>query len=273
MSCPNLEHYSSTMESDCSVLCHNDDSSTNAFSDSGSEFCMSGKSSTSEEYSEEEEEDIKRLSRKRTRSRYTYQNKKQQKQKSLRNSGASYTSLSKSKKEVNARCIRPPCGAKCRLRCNALISESMRLDSYSIYTPDQYTSLIATAKKTGPAYKVRELSYEAFNDLKALQEEWGHNFSTNKDNQKVIWRDIKVLQVNKENPHSFFYKTSYKDIDFQEVCLRNNLKPWSCINLCAIYSERLSLPQIKQKDIKELVDKNHIPKNFYESYNKYLFIT
>ncbi|XP_053957290.1 uncharacterized protein LOC128862591 [Anastrepha ludens] len=124
------------------------------------------------------------------------------------------------------------------------------LSSNPIYTPDQYTSLIATAKKTGPPYKVRELSYEAFYDLKALQEEWGHNFSTNKDNQKVIWRDIKVLQVNKENPHSFFYKTSYKDIDFQEVSLRNNLKPWSCINLCAIYSERLSLPQIKQKDIK-----------------------
>lgn len=135
MSCPNLGHYSNTMETDCSVPCHNDDSSTNAFSDSGSEFCVSGKSTTSEEYSEEEEEeeDIKRLSRKRTLSRYTYQNKKQQKQKSLRKSGASYTSLSKSKKEVNARCIRPPCGAKCRLRCNELISESMRLEIFKKY--------------------------------------------------------------------------------------------------------------------------------------------
>lgn len=100
------------------------------------------------------------------------------------------------------------------------------LGSKPIYTPDQYTTLIATAKKTGVPYRVHELSHDAFYDMKSLQEEWGHNFILNEANQKVNWRNIKVLRVENGNTDSFLYKTSYKDTDFIKVCVdKNNLKP------------------------------------------------
>lgn len=99
------------------------------------------------------------------------------------------------------------------------------LGSKPIYTPDQYTTLIATAKKTGQPYTVHELSHNEFYDLKLLQEEWGQNFFLNEANHKVNWRNIKVLRVDKDNIDSFLYKTSYKDTEFIKVNVqKNNLK-------------------------------------------------
>lgn len=154
MTCPNLEHYSTIMESDSSMSSHKDESSADEFINSGSEYCVSEttKSCTSEEYSEEE--GVPRFNRKRARSRYTFQNKKQQKQKSLRNAGLPYTSLSKSKKEINGRCVRPPCDAKCRFRCNELISESSRLQIFNKYWGCSDREFIASHMKAiKPKYR------------------------------------------------------------------------------------------------------------------------
>lgn len=74
------------------------------------------------------------------------------------------------------------------------------LKSCPIYVPDQYVTLIRAAKKNGPPYHVYHLIFEDFYDLKALQEEWGHNFTADTDKTKVKWQDIKVLKVEKEHP-------------------------------------------------------------------------
>lgn len=56
------------------------------------------------------------------------------------------------------------------------------LQSSPIYIPEQYKTLITTAKKTGKPYKVVEMTYDQFIDVKALQESWGTNF--NVDHEK-----------------------------------------------------------------------------------------
>uniref|UniRef100_A0A6P7GS58 Uncharacterized protein LOC114341517 n=1 Tax=Diabrotica virgifera virgifera TaxID=50390 RepID=A0A6P7GS58_DIAVI len=46
--------------------------------------------------------------------------------KALRNSGQAYQSMSKSKKYISERKVRPPCGVKCRLGCTLKIDECVR---------------------------------------------------------------------------------------------------------------------------------------------------
>lgn len=63
------------------------------------------------------------------------------------------------------------------------------LKASPIYIPDQYVTLIRTARKTGSPYNVHELTYEDFQDLKLFQENWGNNFNINTDKEKVEFSD------------------------------------------------------------------------------------
>lgn len=54
------------------------------------------------------------------------------------------------------------------------------LQSGPIYIPEQYKTLIGTAKKTGKPYAVIEMTHDKFYDVKALQESWGTNFDKKK---------------------------------------------------------------------------------------------
>ncbi|CAG9816980.1 unnamed protein product [Phaedon cochleariae] len=68
--------------------------------------------------------------RKRARNPSTWKTKVA---KTLRNSGRAYNSLSKSKKHVPERKLRPPCGAKCRLSCKSNFDEPSRQKLFSAY--------------------------------------------------------------------------------------------------------------------------------------------
>lgn len=141
------------------------------------------------------------------------------------------------------------------------------LKSGAIYTPDQYVALIKSAKKTPPSLKVHELTYESFYDLKLLQEEWGYNFSTNIRGENVHWNDIKILKVTKEDPTTFFYKTSYK-AESIEVNVRNKRKKMTPITelfLKPAYSKKQELSINKKKDLKELLTGILIP-SFYQGF-------
>lgn len=151
------------------------------------------------------------------------------------------------------------------------------LKASPIYVPQQYVTLIQTAKKTGPPYTVNEMTHDKFYDLKSLQEEWGNNFNLNDDKDQVKWHDIKVLRVEKENPFCFFYKNSYEDEYFQKVCVRSTRRARDQtlfpVGLTQAYLEKIPLSHNKKRDIKELLDKNIIPKSYYESYFKNLNLT
>lgn len=133
--------------------------------------------------------------------------------------------------------------------------------------PDEYATLIRTAKKTGPPYKVHELTFEDFYDLKTLQEEWRKNFTTDNERGKVNWNDIKILKVCKEHPDSFFYKISYEQVEFKRVDMNNVKKTRSqehnadSISLVQAYSNKIPLSDLKKQHLQELVDKNIIKKN------------
>lgn len=151
------------------------------------------------------------------------------------------------------------------------------LRSGPIYVPEQYITLIQTAKKNGPPYRVHELTYENFYDLKLLQEQIGHNFTVDTEKNKIKWHDIKVLRVEKNEHNKFFYKTSYEDNIFKTVFImlkakntrsQGNLEVNLPIQLVQAYANNLPLSDNKKRDLKELADKNIIPKYYYNSFYK-----
>ena len=142
-----------------------------------------------------------------------------------------------------------------------------------MYTADQYSTLIRSAKKNGPPYRVHELTYENFYDLKVLQEHWDTNFTLDIDREKVKWNDIKVLRVEKEHSRAFFYKTSYEDVEFKKVMVkktRNTIDAFN-VNLVPAYEKMFPLTDVKKAALKTLCERNIIPKIYYEQFYKHIF--
>lgn len=158
---------------------------------------------------------------------------------------------------------------------HSLIEKEVKknLKSGPIYTPDQYVTLIKSAKKCNPPINVHEMTYNMFVDLKDLQEEWGYNYTINTDGQTVNWNEIKQLKTCKGNPFTFFYKNSYEDESFKEVNVRNKRKKMKNevdIMIKQAYSERQTLSANKKKDLKELLTKGLIPAYYDFYYNTIL---
>lgn len=76
-----------------------------------------------------------------------------------------------------------------------------------IYTPQQYITLMRTAKKKGKPYTVNELSYDSFFDFKELAGSTKSTGFTNSDNKSVRISDISILRVEKRNPQKYFINT------------------------------------------------------------------
>lgn len=142
-----------------------------------------------------------------------------------------------------------------------------------IYTPDQYITIIRSAKKTGKPYAVNELNHCDFLDLKDLCSQIGNNFTKNTNGDTFHFPDIKVLKVDKDNPFKFYYKTSYKE-NFQEVDIRSSRKSRSNSNfqltLKKVYNEKINISENKKKDIFDLLEKGLLP-SYYKEYYKQLF--
>lgn len=153
---------------------------------------------------------------------------------------------------------------------HSLIEKEIKknLKSGPIYSPHQYVAIIKNAKKTGKKFWVHELTFESFLDMKKLQEDWGSNFNKTTDGRTVVWNDLKVIKVVKSSPFSFFVKNSYKDEEYQEVCIRNKRKklvPLSDLKPVPAYTGKQDLGENKKKDLRELIAKQLIP-NFYSDF-------
>ncbi|CAG9773423.1 unnamed protein product [Ceutorhynchus assimilis] len=147
------------------------------------------------------------------------------------------------------------------------------LKSGPIYTPDNFISIIRSAKKTGRPYKVIEMTHENFYNIKGLTGSGQESFK-NKDKETVKTSEIKVMKMTREAPCSFFYKTSYMEEELKEVdtqskkkSLRGTSKNNDRLILQPAYSKKRSLPENKKKDLLDLIKHNHIPKFYAHFYN------
>ncbi|KAK9717061.1 hypothetical protein QE152_g24365 [Popillia japonica] len=65
-----------------------------------------------------------------------------------------------------------------------------------IYVPAQWATVIRSARKRGTPYKVNEIDTKDIFDLKTLCAEMGENYVKNTENEKVIWKNVKIVKVS-----------------------------------------------------------------------------
>lgn len=158
---------------------------------------------------------------------------------------------------------------------HSLIEKEIKknLKSGPIYSPHQYIPIIKNARKSGCKFMVNECTFNNFYNFKNLQESWGYNFNKTKDGKSIVWNDVKMIKVSKNNPFSFFIKESYKQQNYSEVCVRNRrtkMLPLDELTLSKAYVGKQVLSENKKKDLRELIAKNLIPSFYHDYYNSIL---
>lgn len=147
------------------------------------------------------------------------------------------------------------------------------LKSGPIYTPEQYVELVKTAKKTGTPYKVVEMSYNDFYDLKKLTAQVPFNFSKDNSGEPVKLSEASVIQITKEHLDRFYYKTSFEE-PFRTVVIKgrntrgnNNVMTFDQVQLQSAYKGPIPIPKKKYEDLMYLLNSNVIKKCHSHFYN------
>nr|CAH7739725.1 unnamed protein product [Callosobruchus chinensis] len=98
---------------------------------------------------------------------------------------------------------------------HSLIERSVKrhLKSGPICIPEQYITLIRTAKKTGNPYDVQEFSHEDFYDLKHLANSTGFGNLP----QSFKLSEVQILKIEKNNPYTLSYKQTFDQDEFESI--------------------------------------------------------
>lgn len=94
------------------------------------------------------------------------------------------------------------------------------LKSGPIYTAMQYSQIIRDAKKKSPPFDVKDLCHQDFHDFKEFTSLIGNNFTTNTENEKIHFNDIKILKLSRNRTDRFDYKLSYSDEAFKTIVFK-----------------------------------------------------
>lgn len=155
---------------------------------------------------------------------------------------------------------------------HSLIEKNIKLAKKSgpIYAPDQYVSLIRTAKKRGEPFEVCELNFSDFYDLKALSEDIGLNITKNESGEQVKVSQIRMVRFDK-GFETYRYKISYSG-EWQSIKIKNrrSVSKKTDPKMNQAYKSKFTIPGRKKEDLKKLINANIIPK-FYEHFYNSLF--
>ncbi|KAK4885146.1 hypothetical protein RN001_001417 [Aquatica leii] len=135
------------------------------------------------------------------------------------------------------------------------------LKSGPIYVPSQWSMVVRNAKKQGKPYKVDEISTNDVLDFKKIISKIGNNFSLNSDKEKVIWRDVKIVRVEKAHPNIIFYKTSFDQLSpYKHIQIKNSLRHSSVtdLTLTPAYTRPPPISRGKKQHLLEMCKENAI---------------
>lgn len=138
-----------------------------------------------------------------------------------------------------------------------------------VYTPEQWYSLVRTAKRQKPYYTVYELSQKDVYDLKDLQVQTTINFDRDTNNDRIYISKLKVVEFNPEYPNCLFFKLKYDDNNFSKANLiqkgRRQLDGnINDIHLKLLYKAKLPLQKKKYDHLKFLCEKEVIASQYHD---------
>lgn len=135
-----------------------------------------------------------------------------------------------------------------------------------IFTPDQWYTLVRTAKKNKP-YNVIEMDKEDFFDLKALTKETTFNWERDQDNEKIYLNKIRLVEANKEFPNKLLFKYDYheefKMIDLLQKGRKKMNIDMNKVQMRQCYKNLLPLTKKKYEHLQFLCNKKVIPVQYH----------
>ncbi|XP_022818610.1 uncharacterized protein LOC111351076 isoform X1 [Spodoptera litura] len=148
--------------------------------------------------------------------------------------------------------------------------------SGAIYVPDQYVQIIRSAKKKGNQFIVEELNFDDFYDVKKLTDEIELNTFKDVEGNTIKTSDIRAIEFRKDNDAVYRYKLKYDDNWIEAEIKKKSQRSTSQritrdirdIIVTPVYNSRRDIPVKKKNDLKELLQKNIIPRyysTFYDS--------
>lgn len=143
-----------------------------------------------------------------------------------------------------------------------------------LYTPDQWYTAFRFAKSDENPYNVVEVSQELIKDFKSQIKSMSNWITTN-DGSRMPWNKVTEIVVKASHPFKIFYKTSYRDDDYQWIdCLkkakvtRNRKETHINIdNIPLAYDAPIPIDKNKHKDLMDLCMTLVIPREYHLFFN------
>lgn len=135
-----------------------------------------------------------------------------------------------------------------------------------IFTPDQWYTLVRTAKKNKP-YNVVEMDKEDFFNLKALTQETALNWDRDENNEKLYLNKIRVIEANYEYPNKILFKYDFQE-QFKKIDLLQKGRRKIDIDIISKvqYEDLLPLTKKKHEHLQFLCKKKVIPVQYHNFY-------
>ncbi|CAH1163388.1 unnamed protein product [Phaedon cochleariae] len=158
-----------------------------------------------------------------------------------------------------------------------------RKKNQTVYVPEQWVTIIRSAKVTGKPYGVKEMDQCKILDFKDLMNKQ-INFEWDIDGNKVKWNKVRCLKIEREKTnfiqlhYDFLSETSHY-IDLDKKPVQRNCSTWkskmtqiasrTATDVFPAYSGPIPISKAKYKDLNSLCTSKAIP-DMYHNYYKNL---
>lgn len=137
-----------------------------------------------------------------------------------------------------------------------------------VYSPEEWPTILRLARVDNP-YKVIAMQNTEILDLQELFGQLGNSLKKNDDGKKVNWLKIKMLQVQRADPQSLYYKEHW-DGPLLKIDLANGKRRTTkrCLKITKKFNGPLPIAMAKLHDLQKLCKNNVIPVEYHDFYMK-----
>nr|CAH7746664.1 unnamed protein product [Callosobruchus chinensis] len=136
-----------------------------------------------------------------------------------------------------------------------------------IYTPDQWYTLVRTAKKNKP-FEVTEMDKEDFIDLKALTKDTALNWERDEQNDRITITNIRMVEANYMFPNKILFKydyhEQYRTVNLLEKGRRKINVDIHKVEMKHCYTDVLPITKKKYDHLQYLCGKKAIPVQYHQ---------
>lgn len=102
---------------------------------------------------------------------------------------------------------------------------------------------------------------KSFINWKMVAGKMGKNFNINTHAEKVLWNEVKIVKVCKNEPDYILYKTNYEENEYKKIFIREKVRSKKQpITLNPCYEGNVTISEKKKQDLIQLCNDEQIPR-------------